>query len=53
LFLISRKSALLDKADLAWREYFDFFPKKLAGNSSFEKQRDAAKRYWTQVKDLM
>jgi len=52
LFLITKKRALLDKANLAWREYFDFFPKKLEGDSSFAKCRSAARRYWAQIKDL-
>ncbi len=52
LFLITQKRSLLLKADLAWREYFDFFPKKLEGNSSFAKCRTAARRYWAQIKDL-
>ena len=52
LFLITKKRSLLGKANLAWREYFDFFPKKLEGNSSFVKCRNAARRYWAQIKDL-
>ncbi len=52
LFLITQKRSLLRKANLAWREYFDFFPKKLEGNSSFTKCRTAARRYWAQIKDL-
>ena len=52
LFLITRKKSLLRKANLAWREYFDFFPKKLEVDSSFTKSRDAARKYWAQIKDL-
>jgi len=52
LFLITKKRSLLGKANLAWREYFDFFPKKLEGKSSFVKCRNAARRYWAQIKDL-
>ncbi|NIM99639.1 MAG: PEGA domain-containing protein, partial [candidate division Zixibacteria bacterium] len=52
LFLVTKKKSLLRKANLAWREYFDFFPKKLEGNSTFVKNRDAARRYWAQIKDL-
>jgi tetratricopeptide (TPR) repeat protein len=52
LFLVTKKKSLLRKANLAWREYFDFFPKKLEGNSSFVKCRSAARRYWAQIKDL-
>ncbi|MFB0506213.1 MAG: carboxypeptidase regulatory-like domain-containing protein [Thermodesulfobacteriota bacterium] len=52
LFLITKKRSLLSKANLAWREYFDFFPKKLEANNSFVKCRNAARRYWAQIKDL-
>ncbi len=52
LFLVTQKRALLNEANLAWREYFDFFPKKLEGNSSFVKCRDAARKYWAQIKNL-
>ena len=52
LFLVTKKKSLLGKANLAWREYFDFFPKKLEGKSSFVKCRNAARRYWAQIKDL-
>lgn len=52
LFLITQKKSLLRKANLAWAEYFDFFPKKLEGNRSFAKCRSAAMRYWAQIKDL-
>jgi len=52
LFLITKKKSFLGKANLAWREYFDFFPKKLEANSSFVKCRDAARIYWAQIKDL-
>jgi hypothetical protein len=51
LYLITRKDALLGNANLAWREYFDFFPKKLEGNPAFEQNREAARKYWTQIKD--
>ena len=52
LFLITKKKSFLGKANLAWREYFDFFPKKLEGDSSFVKCRNAARSYWAQIKDL-
>jgi tetratricopeptide (TPR) repeat protein len=50
LYLITRKSAILNDANLAWREYFDFFPKNLEGNSAFEQARETAKKYWDQIK---
>jgi tetratricopeptide (TPR) repeat protein len=52
LYLITRKNNLLDHANLAWREYFDFFPKKLEGDNTFEKTREAAQKYWDQIKSL-
>ncbi|UCH20838.1 MAG: PEGA domain-containing protein [Deltaproteobacteria bacterium] len=52
LYLVTKNRSLIDKADLAWREYFDFFPKKLEADSNFVKIRNSAKKYWVQVKDL-
>ncbi|OLB05713.1 MAG: hypothetical protein AUH14_08190 [Candidatus Rokubacteria bacterium 13_2_20CM_69_15_1] len=51
LYLVTRKDALLNNVNLAWREYFDFFPKKLEGQSTFEQSRESAQKYWNQVKD--
>jgi tetratricopeptide (TPR) repeat protein len=53
LYLLTKKGALLDSANNAWREYFDFYPAKLVGNSAFEKSRQAAKQYWDQIRDKM
>ncbi len=52
LYLITRKSNLLNSANLAWREYFDFFPKKFEGNRTFEQNRESAQKYWDQIKNL-
>ena len=52
LFLLTQQQSLLDKADLAWKEYFDFFPKELEGKSDFSKMRQSAMKYWAQIKDL-
>ena len=52
LYLVTKKRSLINKADLAWREYFDFFPKKLEGNRNFVNIRNSAQKYWTQIKDL-
>ena len=52
LYLITRKNNILNNANLAWREYFDFFPKRFEGNSTFEKTREAAQKYWDQIKNL-
>jgi tetratricopeptide (TPR) repeat protein len=53
LYLLTKKGAILNSANLAWREYFDFFPKKLEGDSTFEQSRETAQKYWDQIKDLM
>ncbi len=53
LYLVTRQSTILDSADLAWREYFDFFPNGLKGNSAFVQISESAEQYWTQIKDLM
>ncbi|MFV1957635.1 MAG: PEGA domain-containing protein, partial [bacterium] len=53
LYLLTRKETLLGKADLAWREYFDFFPKQFETEETFAQIRDSAQKYWTQIQDLM
>ncbi|OGW55785.1 MAG: hypothetical protein A2Z46_05915 [Nitrospirae bacterium RBG_19FT_COMBO_55_12] len=53
LYLLTKKGAILNSANLAWREYFDFFPKKLEGNSTYEQGRETAQKYWDQIKDLL
>jgi len=52
LYLLTKKNNVLNSANLAWREYFDFFPKKLEGDSTFEQTREAARKYWDQIKNL-
>ncbi len=52
LYLITKKRALVEKANLAWREYFDFFPKNLEAKANFVKIRNSARIYWDQIKDL-
>ncbi|HXY55278.1 MAG TPA: PEGA domain-containing protein [Nitrospirota bacterium] len=52
LYLITRKTAILNSANRAWQEYFDFFPKKLEGNSAFDQARETAQKYWDQIKNL-
>jgi hypothetical protein len=51
LYLITRRPAVMNNANVAWREYFDFFPKKLEGNADFEQSRESARKYWDQIKD--
>jgi tetratricopeptide (TPR) repeat protein len=52
LYLLTRENTILNSANLAWREYFDFFPKSLEGNSTFDLARESAQKYWEQIKDL-
>ncbi len=52
LYQITRKSNILNNANIAWRTYFDFFPKKLEGNSTFDQARESAQKYWDQIKNL-
>ncbi len=51
LYLTTKKRTVLNNAKHAWREYFDFYPKKLEGKSEFEKNRTAAKKYWNEIKN--
>jgi len=51
LYLITKKPAVQSNANLAWREYFDFFPQKLEGNGVYEQSREAAQKYWDQIKN--
>lgn len=53
LYLITKKPTMLNDANLAWREYFDFFPQKLEGNAAYEQSREAGKKYWDQIKNKM
>ncbi len=51
LYLVTRKDTIAHNANLAWREYFDFFPKSLEGDPAFVQSREAAQKYWAQIKD--
>ena len=53
LYLITKKSSLLPKADRAWKEYFDFFPKNLEDKSTFIRIRSSAEKHRRQIKDLI
>ena len=53
LYLITKKSSLLPKADRAWKEYFDFFPKNLEDKSAFIRIRSSAEKHRRQIKDLI
>jgi tetratricopeptide (TPR) repeat protein len=51
LYLITHQPAVMNSASLAWREYFDFFPKKLEGDPNFAQAREAARRYRDQIQE--
>lgn len=51
LYMISNRPNMLNDANLAWRDYFDFFPKSLDGDPVFTQHRDTAKKFWDQIKD--
>ena len=51
LYLITKQPAVMNSASLAWREYFDFFPKKLEANPTFAQAREAARRYRDQIQE--
>src|SRR5256884_7256471 len=51
LYLMTKQPAVMNSASLAWREYFDFFPKKLEGIPTFVQAREAARRYRDQIQE--
>jgi tetratricopeptide (TPR) repeat protein len=51
LYLVTKTPAMLSHANLAWQEYFDFFPRKLEGNPAYEQSRESGRTYWAQIKD--
>src|SRR5439155_688999 len=51
LYLLTKQPAVMNSASLAWREYFDFFPKKLEGIPTFVQAREAARRYRDQIQE--
>ena len=51
LYLMTKQPAVMNSASLAWREYFDFFPKKLEGNQAFVQAREGARRYRDQIQE--
>lgn len=53
LYLVTKKDTYLRNANWAWRDYFDFFPKALDGKADYEKAKDGARIYWSQIKDKL
>jgi tetratricopeptide (TPR) repeat protein len=50
LYQLTRKPSLLNNANEAWQDYFDFFPASLENNSAFRQSKEAAQQYWNQLK---
>ena len=51
LYMISKRANMLSDANLAWRDYFDFFPRSLEGDPVFTEHRETGKKFWNQIKD--
>jgi hypothetical protein len=51
LYMISKRANMLSDANLAWRDYFDFFPRSLEGDPVFTQHRETAKKFWDQIKE--
>ena len=51
LYMISKRPNMQNEANLAWRDYFDFFPRSLEGDSVFTQHRDTARKFWDQIKE--
>jgi tetratricopeptide (TPR) repeat protein len=51
LYMITKRPNFQNDANLAWRDYFDFFPASLLSKPTFEKNRETAKTFWEQIKE--
>ena len=51
LYMITSRANMLNDANLAWRDYFDFFPKSLEGDPVFADYRETATKFWNQIKN--
>ena len=51
LYMITKRSNMLNDANLGWRDYFDFFPRALESDPAFIGYRETAKKFWIQIKD--
>ncbi|MDH5546921.1 MAG: PEGA domain-containing protein [Gammaproteobacteria bacterium] len=50
LYQLSKKSSIMTKAELAWRDYLDFFPEKLANNPDYVASRESVDTFMEQLK---
>lgn len=53
LYEVTKNKAILDKADQAWQEYFDFFPEKFKENAEYMSIKKGAQRMWDQLAEQM
>ena len=51
LYMITSRANMLNDANLAWRDYFDFFPGALEGDPVFAEHRETARKFWDQIKN--
>jgi hypothetical protein len=47
---MARAADAFRRAELAWRDYLDFFPKPLEGNPPFEKAREGAEQFYVEAR---
>ncbi len=50
LYQLTHKAGLLDQAELAWRDYLDFFPASLEQQATYRQSREAAGQYLAQLR---
>lgn len=50
LYQISKKQNLHREAELAWRDYLDFFPENLENDPNYQESKESADRYMEQLK---
>lgn len=51
LYMISNRTNFLSDANLAWRDYFDFFPRSLENDPVFTEHRETARKFSSQIKE--
>lgn len=51
LYMITGRGNMLGDANLAWRDYFDFFPRALEKDPAFVEHRETGRKFWSQIKD--
>lgn len=53
LYMMTKNSSILEQADNAWQDYFDFFPKGLEDKDDFVRMRDAARKMWNEIQEKL